>query len=296
VTKVHATITDLWNKVQVIFGQLLQTAEDAWNAFSSRPFYWLTRLVAGVLLFLLGLQQMMDDKLRQVAQLASTAGKKFNDNLVSFMQALPGRVLTFLNNLLISLGKWEIEMGKKALEAGKAFLKAAVDEIGKLPTQMQDILGKVGDFIGKAVPVLIKQGTSLARQLALAFLTELQKLPAQVGALFSNLGSQIHSGLHDAHVPGFALGGVVPGAVGEARLAIVHGGERVYRPGEVPRPPVDPGNFGDGSPHGKGLNETNRLLLRMLKIMEEEVGGPGLVQAIGQAATGAAYQRSRGLR
>lgn len=49
---------------------------------------------------------------------------------------------------------------------------------------------------------------------------------ALAGQDLANLGGS----LHNAHIPGFAIGGVVPGPLGAPTLAIVHGGERVLTP------------------------------------------------------------------
>jgi hypothetical protein len=51
----------------------------------------------------------------------------------------------------------------------------------------------------------------------------------QAGA-YSSAGSRLRAG-----IGGFAWGGPVPGPVGQPRLAVVHGGERVLTPGQQAR-------------------------------------------------------------
>ena len=65
--------------------------------------------------------------------------------------------------------------------------------------------------------------------------TVLQPIIKGIGDMFSGIGSGIQgiaSAAHSMHIPGFALGGVVPGAIGAPMLAVVHGGERVQTPAQ----------------------------------------------------------------
>jgi phage-related minor tail protein len=68
--------------------------------------------------------------------------------------------------------------------------------------------------------------------------TTLSPIIKDLGNAFSSIGgavSGITSSAHALHVPGFALGGIVPGAIGGATLAIVHGGETITPAGGAGR-------------------------------------------------------------
>jgi phage-related minor tail protein len=98
-------------------------------------------------------------------------------------------------------------------------------ELGKLP----------GLVIGAVLGIdkwLFNAGVNLIQGLIDGILSLVSKLGNIVGGAVHSALSHIPGAslLHDAGIPGFALGGVVPGPVGRPQLAIVHGGEEVLTP------------------------------------------------------------------
>jgi hypothetical protein len=60
---------------------------------------------------------------------------------------------------------------------------------------------------------------------------QIESLGNLFGAIGNGLGTLVNTA-HSLHIPGFALGGIVPGAIGAPMLAVVHGGERVSTPAQ----------------------------------------------------------------
>ncbi len=66
------------------------------------------------------------------------------------------------------------------------------------------------------------------KQIVQAIIDGITSLAGDVGGAIKNVINSIPgASIITSHIPGFAAGGVVPGAIGAPQLAVVHGGERV---------------------------------------------------------------------
>ncbi len=87
-----------------------------------------------------------------------------------------------------------------------------------------------------------------------------------IGSAFSSIGGEAHS----LHIPGFAMGGVVPGAIGAASLAVVHGGETITPPGGM----------------GPSMSTVEGLLAQAVSLLAELNGRPALSASAGARRQG----------
>jgi len=101
----------------------------------------------------------------------------------------------------------------------------------------------------------------------------LQPIIKGIGDLFSRIGSGVQaiaSAAHNAHIPGFATGGIVPGAIGAPMFAVVHGGERVLTPSQQRQGAMSGGGntyiTGGGTRH---VVNTRDLLAALYTLMQE---------------------------
>ncbi len=101
---------------------LVATAEEAWRQFSSRPVYWIVRLILLVPGLLI---QLIAAILRWGVQLAvagAHAAQQFVTGHEHQLAQLPGKVWAWLLQTLARFGQWEIQTAQRAVSAGTQFL------------------------------------------------------------------------------------------------------------------------------------------------------------------------------
>lgn len=103
------------------------------------------------------------------------------------------------------------EVGKEIAVVAKFFFKDLPDAIGTAIFAIQRIINKVQEMVDKIQRAIDKLKSLLGME---------------KGASLNPFSSSFK-------LPGFATGGVVPGAMGEPQLAVVHGGERVIPAGQA---------------------------------------------------------------
>ncbi len=113
-----------------------------------------------------------------------------------------------------------------------------------------------------------------------AIIDGITSLAGDVGGAIKNVINSIPgASIITSHIPGFAEGGIVPGAIGAPRLAVVHGGERVI--------PVNGTGGGAGS-GGVVINisvagSNARDLVNDIALEIQNGGGRNLQRALGVA-------------
>ena len=106
-----------------------------------------------------------------------------------------------------------------------------------------------------------------------------------IGAVGKGL-SGIGTAAHNAHIPGFATGGIVPGAIGAPTLAVVHGGERVLTPAQ------QRAGLGGGSDSSGIIARLDQLIA----VVTAPPGGQtGVEAALYKATSLAGVNRARGM-
>ena len=114
---------------------------------------------------------------------------------------------------------------------------------------------------------------SFTQQIFGGFAESLANLGRTIADLAINVFSGIFSGIGGgiASIFGFQSGGVVPGERGAPRLALVHGGEAVFTPGQLDALSRG-GGFGSGQPINVTFNVTGDIRPQTLQILREYSG------------------------
>jgi hypothetical protein len=163
-------------------------------------------------------------------------------------------ILTGFNDLVTTLNKW----GQAFVDwigpqlpglilAGLAFVNGFILWMGQTAWKM---IGAAAVHWGEGIVTSMVQGVGgLQSALGQAIRDAISRINFRVGLLtFSGGNISIDVGglrAQVASIPGFALGGTVPGAMGAPMLAVVHGGETISPPGRSGQWPVAGGSSGD---------------------------------------------------
>lgn len=104
----------------------------------------------------------------------------FIDNLISWFQALPGRIGAFLGEVIGNVQNWAYNMVSMAYEAGSNFVGRVVSFISGLPSAvwnwLSSTLAKARDFAGQ----LAQEGANAASELANNIIGKIKSLPGQL--------------------------------------------------------------------------------------------------------------------
>lgn len=104
----------------------------------------------------------------------------FIDNLISWFQALPGRIGAFLSNVISNVQNWASNMVSRASAAGSNFVSSVVSFIGGLPsavwTWLSSALSRVWNFAGQ----LAQAGANAASGLVNNIISTISGLPGQL--------------------------------------------------------------------------------------------------------------------
>lgn len=104
----------------------------------------------------------------------------FIDNIISWFQALPGRIGAFLSEVIGNVQNWASNMVSRASEAGSNFVNGVVSFISGLPSAvwnwLSSALNKAWNFAGQ----LAKAGANAASRLVSNIIGKISSLPGQL--------------------------------------------------------------------------------------------------------------------
>lgn len=131
---------------------------------------------------------------------AITAVGGFIDNLISWFQALPGRIGAFLSNVISNVQNWASSMVSRASEAGSNFVNGVVSFISGLPSAvwnwLSSALTNAWNFAGQ----LAQAGANAASGLVNNIISTISGLPGQLynwGVdMISGIANGIKSAIH----------------------------------------------------------------------------------------------------
>lgn len=124
----------------------------------------------------------------------------FIDNLISWFQALPGRIGAFLSNVISNVQNWASNMVSRASEAGSNFVNGVVSFISGLPSAvwnwLSSALNNAWNFAGQ----LAQAGANAASGLVNNIIGTISSLPGQLynwGVdMISGIANGIRSAIH----------------------------------------------------------------------------------------------------
>ena len=131
---------------------------------------------------------------------AITAVGGFIDNLISWFQALPGRIGAFLSNVISNVQNWASNMVSRASAAGSSFVNGVVSFISGLPSAvwnwLSSALTNAWNFAGQ----LAQAGANAASGLVSNIIGTISSLPGQLynwGVdMISGIANGIRSAIH----------------------------------------------------------------------------------------------------
>lgn len=131
---------------------------------------------------------------------AITSVGGFIDNLISWFQALPGRIGAFLSNVISNVQNWASSMVSRASAAGSNFVSSVVSFISGLPSAvwnwLSSALNRAWNFAGQ----LAQAGANAASGLVNNIIGTISSLPGQLynwGVdMISGIANGIRSAIH----------------------------------------------------------------------------------------------------
>lgn len=129
---------------------------------------------------------------------AITAVGGFIGNLISWFQALPGRIGAFLGNVISNVQNWASSMASRASEAGSNFVSRVVSFIRGLPSAvwnwLSNTLNKAWNFAGQ----LAHAGVNAAHGLVNNIINTIRSLPGQLFNWGVDMVKGIANGIRNA--------------------------------------------------------------------------------------------------
>ena len=129
---------------------------------------------------------------------AITAVGGFIDNLISWFQALPGRIGAFLSNVISNVQNWASNMVSRASAAGSNFVSSVVSFISGLPSAvwnwLSSALNNAWNFAGQ----LAQAGANAASGLVNNIIGTISSLPGQLYNWGVDMISGIANGIRSA--------------------------------------------------------------------------------------------------
>lgn len=129
---------------------------------------------------------------------AITAVGGFIGNLISWFQALPGRIGTFLGNVIGNVQNWASNMVSRASEAGSNFVSRVVSFIRSLPSAvwnwLSSTLNNAWNFAGQ----LARAGANAASGLVNNIIGRIRSLPGQLFNWGVDMVKGIANGIRNA--------------------------------------------------------------------------------------------------
>lgn len=111
---------------------------------------------------------------------AITAVGGFIDNLISWFQALPGRIGTFLGNVISNVQNWASNMVSRAFETGSGFVNGVVSFIRGLPSAVWNWLSNTLNNAWNFARQLAQAGANAASGLVNNIVGKIRSLPGQL--------------------------------------------------------------------------------------------------------------------
>jgi tape measure domain-containing protein len=129
---------------------------------------------------------------------AITAVGGFIDNLISWFQALPGRIGAFLGNVIGNVQNWASNMASRAFEAGSRFVNGVVSFISGLPSAvwnwLSSALNNARNFAGQ----LARAGANAAHGLVNNIINTIRSLPGKLFNWGVDMVKGIANGIRNA--------------------------------------------------------------------------------------------------
>lgn len=129
---------------------------------------------------------------------AITAVGGFVGNLISWFQALPGRIGAFLGGVISNVQRWASNMVSRASEAGSNFVSRVVSFIRSLPSAvwnwLSNTLNNAWNFAGK----LARAGANAASGLVNNIIGKIRSLPSQLFNWGVDMVKGIANGIRNA--------------------------------------------------------------------------------------------------
>lgn len=104
----------------------------------------------------------------------------FIDNLISWFQALPGRIGSFLGEVIGNVQNWASNMVSRASEAGSNFVNRVVSFISGLPSTVWNWLSKALTHARNFAGQLAQAGANAASGLVNNIIEKIESLPGQL--------------------------------------------------------------------------------------------------------------------
>lgn len=122
----------------------------------------------------------------------------FIDNLISWFQALPGRIGAFLGNVIGNVQNWASNMVSRAFETGSRFVNGVVSFISRLPSAvwnwLSSALNNAWNFAGQ----LARAGANAASGLVNNIVGRIRSLPGQLYNWGVDMVKGIANGIRNA--------------------------------------------------------------------------------------------------
>lgn len=129
---------------------------------------------------------------------AITAVGGFIGNLISWFQALPGRIGAFLGNVISNVQNWASNMVSRASETGSRFVNGVVSFISRLPSSvwnwLSSALNNAWNFAGQ----LARAGANAASGLVNNIINTIRSLPGQLFNWGVDMVKGIANGIRNA--------------------------------------------------------------------------------------------------
>lgn len=211
-----ATLSKFWTEIQPKLAA-------AFASIGEKVQFVVNNIIVPVVTFL---AQFWQDHLQQIAQVAMDVFGVIVGVIKVAWDVISGVFRVALD--LIS-GNWQ-----GAWDDMVGMVRGAWDDLSHIFDTLKDFAGNLASMamdLGKSIVQGILDGLGgLASALWNAFTNALNSIHIDVGP-FHLSSAGMHVDMPNLHFPGFAEGGVVPGAIGAPMLAVVHGGEIVTPPG-----------------------------------------------------------------
>jgi tape measure domain-containing protein len=129
---------------------------------------------------------------------AITAVGGFIDNLISWFQALPGRIGTFLGNVISNVQNWASNMVSRAFETGSRFVNGVVSFIRGLPSAVWNWLSNTLNNAWNFARQLAQAGANAASGLVNNIVGKIRSLPGQLYNWGVDMTKGIANGIRNA--------------------------------------------------------------------------------------------------
>lgn len=174
VSSVGTFFSNFGNTVHTIWNSIVDTVGRAAQELHDRPIYWITRMILFVPGLLFQLIPQIEKWVGQTTAWAIRAGNDFLNNVVKFVQQLPGTILKWLGSVVATIANWT---GNLVKQAGITF--------GNFVTQIWNTITKT-DWLG------------LGEKIIQGLIDGIKSMGKNLLSAVGNTASQIYQGFKDA--------------------------------------------------------------------------------------------------